>query len=72
MKIVGFEIEEWEREMFNTIRNEHELLSRGNPLDTQVRKDFPNADADPMSKFARCDLSIEFPSGKGESNNVVS
>jgi len=57
MKVIGFELEDWEREMFNRMRDEHDLLLTSEPLNTQVRQDFLDAEA--ISTFIYSDVSAE-------------
>jgi hypothetical protein len=45
MKVIGFELEDWEGKMFNRIRDEHDLLLTGEPFNTQVHEEFLDADA---------------------------
>lgn len=55
MKIVVFELEDWERKMLDRLRDEHELMLTSEPLNTQVREDFVDADA--ISTFVYSDVS---------------
>lgn len=55
MKVIGFELEDWEREVFDMIRDEHDLLLMSEPLNRQVGQDLLDAEA--ISTFVYSDLS---------------
>lgn len=45
MKVASFELEDWERQMFNKLSGEHDLLLTDERLNTQVQEDFLDVDA---------------------------
>jgi hypothetical protein len=45
MEVVYFQLDDWERQMFDTIRDGHDLLFTGEPLNTQTYEEFLDADA---------------------------
>jgi len=57
MKLVGFEIEDWEHKRFDRIKDENELLLTSEPLKIKVKGDF--LDADVISTFVYSDVSAE-------------
>ncbi len=57
MKIVGFELENWERDIFQEIENGHELRLTGQPVNNKTAEEY--RDADIISTFVYSSLSAE-------------